>query len=221
MIPKVIHYCWFGKGEKSALIQACIASWHKHMPDWEFIEWNEENSPIDHPFVSKALNEKKYAFAADYVRCFALYNMGGIYLDTDMEIIKNLEPLISYDFFAGYEDDNFDKINCAIFGGIPKNIILKELLEYYDNNVNYYVAIPQILGRIYNSDICENSKIFTYEVFYPYHPFNESREIKQLMYRDITEETYGIHHWEFSWKMSKLSNILNLLKKKIYRFLDS
>lgn len=221
MIPKIIHYCWFGKGEKSALIQACIASWHKYMPDWEFIEWNEENSPVDHPLVKKALIDKKYAFAADYVRFYALNKYGGIYLDTDMEIIKDLSPLLSNEFFSAYEDSDLNKISCGAIGSVKDNQILSNVLDYYDRNASYYIVVPQVLGNIFNKHEYSNALILPIESFYPYNPFDENKPVKQLMYCHITDQTYGIHHWGFSWKMSKLSSILNLLKKKIYRFLDS
>lgn len=94
MIPKIIHYCWFGKGKKNRLIKRCIRSWKKRMPDYEIICWNEDNFDYTSvPFVKEAYEQKKWAFVADYVRLYALFHYGGIYLDTDSEVYK------SFDFF--------------------------------------------------------------------------------------------------------------------------
>jgi mannosyltransferase OCH1-like enzyme len=212
MIPKIIHFCWFGENEKSALIKACIESWTIYLPDWEVMEWNEKNSPIDHPFVKKALSEKKYVFAADFVRFYALKMYGGVYLDTDMEIIKDLTPLLNYDFFAAYEDSDLNKISCGAIGSIKDHEILNKIFEYYNHNTQFYVAVPQILGQIYNDEF-ENVKILPIHSFYPYNPFDENKLIKQLMYSSIKEDTYGIHHWEYSWKFSFLERVINKIKK--------
>jgi len=212
MIPKIIHFCWFGGNEKSPLINACIESWHRYLPDWEFIEWNENNSPIDHPFVKKALKDKKYAFAADYVRCFALYRYGGIYLDTDMEIIKDLTSLLKFDFFSAYEDSDTTKISCGAIGCIESHFLMEKMLKYYDK-CTIYKAMPQILGDIFevNND-SENLYIFSSESFYPYNPFDPQKKVKQLMYSHIKKDTYGIHHWNYSWKFNLFQRIVNKLK---------
>ena len=88
-IPKIIHYCWFGKGKKSELIEKCIASWKKYLPDYKIIEWNESNFDINsNIYCKEAYENKKYAFVSDYVRLYAVYNYGGIYFDTDLEVLK-------------------------------------------------------------------------------------------------------------------------------------
>ena len=213
MIPKIIHYCWFGEKPMSPLIQACILSWKKYLPDWEIKEWNELNSPIDHPFVKKALQDKKYAFAADYVRCYALYEYGGVYLDTDMEIIRDLSPLLIYDFFSAYEDSDKSKVSCGAIGSLKGNILMYKMLKYYDQNSTMYIAMPQILGKIYNDSKFSNFKILKSDSFYPYNPFDESKPVKQLMFNQIVDETYGIHHWGYSWKFSFFDRVINKIKK--------
>ncbi len=213
MIPKIIHFCWFGGNEKSALIKACIESWVRYLPEWQIIEWNETNSPVNHPFVKKALADGKYAFAADYVRCYALYEHGGVYLDTDMEIIRDLSKLLIYDFFSAYEDSDIKKVSCGAIGSCINNRLMKEVLNYYDKNNNFYIAMPQILGEIYNKDKYSNSIILPSESFYPYNPFDEKKPVKQLMYSHITSQTYGIHHWNYSWKFSFIDRLINKIKK--------
>lgn len=217
MIPKVIHYCWFGNNEKTPLIKACIESWGKYLPDWKVIEWNEENSPIDHPFVKKALRQKKYAFAADYVRCYVLYNEGGVYLDTDMEIIKDISSLLKYDFFSAYEDEDITKISCGAIGCIKNHKVMQDMLDFYHKNPNIYIAMPQILGKVYIPHTSKKSLILPAESFYPYNPFNEKKYIKQLMFKDILDYTYGIHHWNYSWEFNLYERILN----KFNKFLNS
>lgn len=105
MIPKVIHYCWFGGAEKSPLIKKCIASWQKVMPDYELKEWNETNFDLEHaiPFVREALAAGKWAFVADYVRLHAMYTEGGIYMDTDVKVMRPFDEFLKYNFFTCQE----------------------------------------------------------------------------------------------------------------------
>ena len=100
MIPKVIHYCWFGKKPYNELMIKCMESWKKHLPEYEIIEWNEENFDINiNPYVKEAYNAKKFAFVSDYVRLFVLHKYGGIYLDTDVEVRKNIDKFLVHPAF--------------------------------------------------------------------------------------------------------------------------
>ncbi|MHA3893204.1 glycosyltransferase family 32 protein [Acinetobacter sp. GXMZU3951] len=197
----------------SPLIKECIRSWHKYLPDWEFVLWNEENTPLDHPFVKKALKEKKYAFVADYVRSYVLYNYGGVYLDTDMELIRDISPLINCNFFAAYEDSKQDKVSCGIIGSIKEHEIFKEILNFYDMNADLYKTMPYVLGGAFkkNSDI--GDVVLPPETFYPYNPFDPEKPVKQLLYSHIKENTYGIHHWGYSWKFNFFERFLNKIKR--------
>lgn len=106
MIPKIIHYCWFGRGEMPELAQQCIASWHHYMPDWQYRLWNEDNFDIqDTPiYVQEAYAAYKYAFVSDYVRLWALEHEGGLYMDVDFEVFRPFDDLMDkYPAFAGYE----------------------------------------------------------------------------------------------------------------------
>ena len=97
MIPKIIHYCWFGRGEMPQLALDCIASWHKYMPDWEYRLWNEDNFNVNSaPYTKEAYEAKKFAFVSDYVRLMALESEGGLYLDVDFEIYKSGEKISSF-----------------------------------------------------------------------------------------------------------------------------
>jgi mannosyltransferase OCH1-like enzyme len=105
MIPKVIHYCWFGGKPLPELAKKCIASWKKKCPDYEIKEWNETNFDLSsNRYLQEAIKMKKWAFASDYIRLAVLYNEGGIYLDTDVEILKPLDKFLRHDFFTNFEN---------------------------------------------------------------------------------------------------------------------
>lgn len=106
MIPKKIHYCWFGKGKMPDLSKKCIESWKKYCPDYEIIEWNEDNFDINCcDYVKEAYASKRFAFVTDYVRLYAMYTQGCIYMDTDVEVMKNLDKFLVHQAFSGFESD--------------------------------------------------------------------------------------------------------------------
>lgn len=107
MIPKIIHYCWFGRGEKPKQAKRCIQSWKKHCPDYKIIEWNEDNFPIDaYPYAQYCLENRKWAFLSDFVRLTVVKEQGGIYFDTDVELLRSPDPLLSHEAFYGFENDS-------------------------------------------------------------------------------------------------------------------
>lgn len=100
MIPKIIHYCWFGRGKMPELAERCIASWKKHLPEYQYILWNEDNFDITSvPYVKEAYEARKFAFVTDYVRLYALYHFGGVYMDTDVEVLKPLDRFLDLPAF--------------------------------------------------------------------------------------------------------------------------
>lgn len=140
MIPKIIHYTWFSNEPLSAEIQACIDSWHKHMPDYTIMKWDMESiAGIDNIFMREAIAKRKWAFAADFVRLYAVYHHGGIYLDTDMKILRPLDPLLGHRAFIGRENafhlmehrtEHFLSSHC--FGAEPRHPFVKRCLDYYE-----------------------------------------------------------------------------------------
>lgn len=133
MIPKKIHYCWFGRGDMSELAQRCIASWHKYMPDWEYKLWNEENFDVNSiPYTKEAYAAGKFAFVSDYVRLWALEREGGVYLDTDVEVFRSLEPLHFHHAFAGFEGSKHKPIGTCVMASEPLGQWIKEMLSVYD-----------------------------------------------------------------------------------------
>ena len=206
MIPKIIHYCWFGHGEKPELAKKCIASWKKFCPDFEIREWNEDNFDIHCcPYVEEAYASKKYAFVTDYVRLYALYTCGGIYMDTDVEVVRPLEEFLTCKAFSGFESTRYVPTGImASEKGVP---IIHELLEYYtgkhflnddgsqDTTTNC-VSITNIMlmhGLVLNGEF-QTVADFT---FYPsdyFCPFeNETGVLRR------TDRTATIHWFNKSW----------------------
>lgn len=134
MIPKIIHYCWFGGNPLPELALKCIASWKKYCPDYEIICWNEANYSLDKKcaYVQEAFEEKKWAFVSDYARLDIVYNQGGIYLDTDVELISSLDDLLSENCFLGLETSGYIATGLG-FGAEKNNLGIKKMLDEYKN----------------------------------------------------------------------------------------
>lgn len=131
-IPKKIHYVWMGGKPKPKKIEKCMKTWKKYLKDYEIIEWNEQNFDINsHPFVKKAYEAKKWAFVSDYVRAYAIYNQGGIYLDTDVFVVDSLDPLLDNKAFVGYEHPDYPFT--AVFGAEAGHPFIKDMLDYYND----------------------------------------------------------------------------------------
>lgn len=138
MIPRIIHYCWFGGNPKPKLAQKCIKSWKKYCKDYELREWNEQTFDISSAplYVRQAYEAKKWAFVTDYVRLFAMVNYGGIYMDTDVEVIKPLDQYLHHQAFSGFEDDvNIPTGIMACEKGFP---LFTTFLRYYDTASFYH-----------------------------------------------------------------------------------
>ena len=132
MIPKKIHYCWFGRNPKPALFQRCIASWKKYCPDYKIIEWNEENFDLNCcDYVREAYDAKKWAFVTDYARLKIVHDQGGIYLDTDVEVVRSLDDLLGDDAFFGLEDTGSIATGLG-FGAEAGNPVVAAMLLDYD-----------------------------------------------------------------------------------------
>ena len=135
-IPKTIHYCWFGKRKKSKLIKKCINSWKKYCPDYKIVEWNEENFDVNRfDYTKESYEEKKWAFVTDYVRLYVIYNEGGVYLDTDVELIKKLDNLLDFDSFFALEEEDYIATGLG-FGAVKGNKYVKKMLDDY-NDVHF------------------------------------------------------------------------------------
>ena len=134
MIPQIIHYCWFGKGEMPELVRQCLASWHEHMPDWEFKIWNENNFDINSvPYTKEAYEAGIFAFVSDYVRLLALYAEGGVYLDTDVKVFKPFDDLLGYKAFAGFEGSKHLPLGTCVMASEAQGEWITEMFEAYSS----------------------------------------------------------------------------------------
>ena len=200
-IPKTIHYCWFGPKPLGKLQQKCIASWKKYLKEFEFQLWNESNSPMNHPFVKAAYEAQKYAFVADYVRLWALRNEGGIYLDTDMLVLRKFdEKLLLTECFTGYQSEG--SVAAGIIGNQPNHPFLVDLVKEYDKltfqkDLLSEIAIPIIMTELYRKKDY-TVKIFQPNYFYPF-PFENSVENPASYKEFIKPESYAVHLWDASW----------------------
>lgn len=200
MIPKIIHCVWLGKGEKNERAKLCIESWKKLLPDYEIIEWNEENFDVNcNNWCKESYKNKKYAFTSDYVRLWALYNYGGIYMDTDVEVYKPLDKFLTEKGFTGFEAVNYP--STATLGAEKGNPVIKKMMEWYENhdfilyddwrdyiknertstcvqsNILSELGIDRKrneIQRIENFTVYPTNYFFTKDEGYTYHSFNGS-----------------------------------------------
>lgn len=153
MIPKIIHYCWFGRGKMPDLAERCIKSWEKYCPDYEFMLWNEDNFDImaSNEYVREAYENKKYAFVTDYVRLYALTRFGGVYMDTDVELVGPLDRFLSHAAFSGFEEDGW--IPTGLMACEANFPLFVEFLHYYDD-----ISFKKLDGTL---DMTTNTVIMT------------------------------------------------------------
>ncbi len=211
MTPKTIHYCWFGNGPKGELIEKCIASWRQHMPDYEIVEWDESNFDTSkYEYTRNVYAQKKWAFVADYARLIILREHGGIYLDTDMFVLKSFDDFLNNELVLGKEDEIH--ISAGMVASAPHNLFIDKCLEYYNANTKTLITIPRVLTQIYNEnkDKLSNVKVFESKYFYPYTADN----IKNFNYTNAPSESYAVHMWNYSWghPMIKLAKKIGLHK---------
>ena len=206
MIPKKIHYCWFGRNPKSELALKCIESWKQKLPDYEMIEWNEDTFDInENVFCKEAYEAKKWAFVTDYVRLKVLYEYGGIYMDTDVEVLDSLEDFLSNRAFSGFED------NCSVPTGImaseAKHPFFAELLAYYNNrhftledgtyDVTTNVQIITETASNKGLRLDNTMQVIEDFAFYPNDYFCPMSWKNRKL--NITKNTKTIHHFAGSW----------------------
>ena len=207
-IPKIIHYIWLGRGELGALEKKCIASWHEKLPDYEIKFWNEDNFYISsNRYLCEAYQAGYYAFASDYIRMWAIYNYGGIYLDTDTEVVKSFDPLLQHQAVLGFEIANY--VHCGVLMAQPKHPFLKKLFDNYAERSFYKengefdlytspMLITDSLQKYYPQIRLDNTEQDLGDIhIYPLEYLCAADvKKKQLL---VTENTYCIHHYRGSW----------------------
>lgn len=205
-IPKILHYCWFGKGPKNKVIQDCIKSWHTTCPDFVIKEWNESNYDVKaNPFTRKMHSTKRWAFVADYARLEILEKEGGFYLDTDMLLLQSLSPFIHHECVLGEEEDGI--ISAGMLGAVPHHGYIVAAKDYYDKNSGGVVTIPRALTEVYKNYANKDS-IYVCPPRY-FYPFSQTT-IASYHGQTLDNDVYGVHMWNYSW-----GHPLNKFFKKI------
>ncbi|MBB6681127.1 glycosyl transferase [Aequorivita sp. 609] len=228
-IPKIIHYCWFGGKDFPQTEQSCIATWKKILPDYKLMLWNEENTILEIPFVKFAFENKQWAYVSDYVRLKCLYDYGGVYLDTDMYVVRSFNSFMDEICFFGSESSS--RISCGIIGAEKHNEFIKKCLEYYENLNDFGLddfkmpitkIVTQIFREYYNynegfSNTVRKDGVTIYrpEFFYPI-PYNEYKRPLDRNYEEYSKEnTFAIHLWSGSWQ--KINEFQLLTNKKYFK----
>ena len=221
MIPKIIHYCWFGGKELPPDVKKQIHAWKTKLPDYQIIEWNEQNFSIDQsiPYVKEAYNAKKWAFVSDYVRLFALYSMGGIYLDTDVEILKKFDDLLEREAFIGFESKY--SLCTAVIGAEKGSLFIKKLLQVYDGKAFHFdeknkeIPNSQLIFIFLNKKFrlkpadsvqqLPDCTVFPSDYFSPINCYT--------LQKKVTGNSYTIHWFAGTWKSAD-----ELRKEKVKSF---
>lgn len=211
MIPKVIHYVWVGDQPLGLLQERCLASWKLHLADYEIKRWDESSLPkevMDHPYVKAMYQKRKWAFVSDYVRFWALNREGGIYLDTDTEVLKNFDDLLGHDAFFGKTKDGF--VAAGVIGSRPRHQVIQDILKVYDEDREFdtYRTSPRTVTKVLEGGAYEDVVVYDYQYFNPCDDGEERTPGKlSLAYTD--------NHWAESWvtfaKLRKLLRRLGLL----------
>ena len=221
MIPKTIHYCWFGRGKFSPEIEMCMASWRKYCPDYGIKEWNEDNSPMDIPWIRDAYKHQKYAFVADYMRFYVLYHEGGVYMDTDMLLVRPIDSFLLDGLFLGREDEY--NASLGIIGSEKGSAFCKMCLDYYDNT-RFDIVSPPIITRFITPRLFQYGfteedttqyltnglTVYKSSYFYPIH-YSQEFALEEVM-QYVKVDTCGVHLWNKSW-----TDELQLLAKGEYK----
>ncbi len=209
VIPKTIHYVWVGNSPLTPLAKKCIASWRKYLPDYEIKLWNEVNSPMQHHYVREMYKKKKWAFAADYIRFWALEKEGGIYLDTDTEVLKSFDPLLTHSAFFGKTKDGV--VAAGVIGAVPGHQVIKDILAVYDADVIYSTerTSPRTVTDILAKNTYDDVEVYNYQYFNPCDD-GEKRTAEKLLL------AYTDNKWAESWvsfaKVRKVLRRMGIMK---------
>lgn len=238
MIPKIIHYCWFGRGAKPELVERCLASWHRYMPEWEYKEWTEDSiakycqennlkSPIFNiQYCTEAYEAKKYAFVSDYVRLWALEKFGGLYMDVDFEVYKSFEPLLdcSEGAFVGREGSKHQPPMLGVMAAEAHSPWIQTMLKAYNNRsfVNHDGSYDMTTNVAYFDALGvhrpEWVKIYPVEYFCPILTTGKDVRMTNEAYRLHNYcEHKGLHSWgkDGGWKAKVLCMMSPKMKTKL------
>jgi len=224
LIPKKIHYCWYGPNKKSQRIQDCIKSWEKILKGYEIICWDEGNTPFKEiPVLRRLYNQEKWSFLSDYMRLYVLYHFGGIYFDTDIEVIKNFDTLLDSKGFIGFQlDPKISKtfIGAGVIGAEKKNSTIEELLKLTETKQRLtlkpvggpFSITPYFINKGVNShevQAIDGFHLYTKDYFYPFY-------MDEIYTSDcLTRNTYCLHYWDGEWQKKGKNYHINKIKFRI------
>ena len=220
MIPKTIHYCWFGRNPKPKLAEKCIASWKKFCPDYQIIEWNEDNFDINmNGYTRMCYEQKKYAFLSDYARLFVVAAHGGLYFDTDVELLKPVDDLLDHDAFFGFETAEYVASGLG-FGSVAHGHAIDAMLAQYDpllDGQHGTVGCPRLnTNALVNLGLVQNGQLQTVAgaVIYPIDYFNPYESATGRLVK--TKNTISVHWYAGAW-LSKEQKIRLAIGKPLRR----
>lgn len=227
MIPKKIHFCWYGRGEYNDAMKKCIDTWRNILPDYEIKKWDESNTPFEKlPFLRLLYRQKKWSFISDYMRLYSIYTEGGIYLDTDIEMLQNFDALLTEESFLGFQTtlDNKYPLNSAVLGAVKNSSFILDCLKATERKQRLFfnaMGGPSVVTTVlydyglnsYKKQYLKSVLLLPTEYFYPFPWF------KNFTPDCITENTICIHWWEDSWKNKKkgTSYFIENIKQKMQR----
>lgn len=222
MIPKIIHYCWFGRGEKPKLAKKCIESWKRFCPEYQIVEWNEDNFDVNqNEYTRMCYEEKKYAFLSDYVRLQVVAQQGGIYFDTDVELLKSPDFLLENKAYFGFETDEF--VNTGVgFGSEKQGQAVTLMLKEYDallDGKSGTIGCPKLNTKALCAMGLEpNGKYQNLDgtVIYPWDYFNPYESVTGRLNK--TDNTVSIHWYSAQW-MTKSQRLRSKITKPLHRVL--
>lgn len=222
MIPKTIHYCWFGRSEKPKLVKKCITSWEKFCPDYKIIEWNEDNFDVNmNGYTRMCYEQKKYAFLSDYARLLVVAEHGGIYFDTDVEVLHSFDKLLIHPAYFGFEDA--EHVNTGVgFGAELGNPAVQAMLAEYDQLLqgdSGVIGCPILnTNALKKMGLCLNGEKqeLGIAVVYPVDYFNPYDDPTGRLNK--TKNTLSVHWYSKSW-MSKGTILRSKLTKPLHRLL--
>lgn len=228
VIPKIIHYCWFGGAPLPEEAKACIDSWRRYCPDYKIMEWNESNFDVmENVYCREAYEARKWAFVSDYARLWAVYEYGGVYMDTDIEVVRSLDPLLAQRVFMGFENDS--SIMTALFGMEAKSSVIAAFLSAYkvrhfrlsDDNFDLTTnveIITRILVRKYGLHLNGKRQNLLREIdVYPMEVFSAKSYQTGWILRDST--TYAIHHFSSSWLDEEEKQKVQIQRAYLHRYI--
>lgn len=209
MIPKIIHYCWFGRGEMPKLMKKCVKSWDKYCPGWKIILWNEDNFDVNSTLWTKqAYEAKKYAFVTDYVRLKVLYEQGGIYMDADVELVQPIDEFLKHEAFSGFESAT--TVPTGIIAAQARQQVIKGWLDWYtdrpymiDGKPNMDPNVSFMTTDLKNRGLKMDDSLQNIDgmVIYPQTWFCPLCVVE--IEKKITSNTHAIHHFTSTWRTEK------------------